>query len=310
MSTATSHLWSEGQKKAYCSLLEIANLFYNVDYKEFEIQARLAPLIVGPSGIGKSTVVREVAKEFGIPCMRLTASNWIVSGAGRDLVPTLLRVHQFVSENDQGILFYDELDKWSGISDWTKHSLGELMDLLDRTPSQPVKNVVWSSGLLQKLRDSFWMVGSGTWQHLWRDTSKPKMGFGANDDDDTIVANVRRLVETTEAIEPELLRRFNRSLIILEPATKTDFRNAAESFGLAKLALELKMPLDFNAAARSGLGARWLEETMAELLLQARREDRTDLFRFRPFVPDNPPDAQDDDESGLGSSFSKWIFPK
>jgi hypothetical protein len=174
------------------------------------------------------------------------------------------------------------------------------MDLLDRTPGQPGKNVVWSTDLTRKLKDSFWMVGSGTWQHLWRDTSKPKVGFGKGDDVEAVVANVRCLVETTEVIEPELLRRFNRNVMVLPPATETDFRHAAEAFGLGKLAAELKLPLDFSAAARSGLGARWLEETMAELLLQARREDRTDLFRFRAFVPNNSPEIEVEDEYELG----------
>lgn len=304
MSTTTSHLWSQGQKQAYVSLLEIADLFFNIDWGDLAIKPRLTPLIIGPSGIGKSTVVREVAKEFGFPYMRLTASNWTPAGV-KDIVPTLLRVHQFISENDQGILAYDELDKVPGDS-WGKHCLGELFDLLDRSPSQPVKNVEWSSDILQKLKHDFWMVGAGTWQQAWRETSKSKVGFGGSDDGDSIVADVRRIVRTTNVIPQELLQRFSvgHHLIVLPPATATDFHDAALHFGLENFAAALKVPLDFHAAARSGLGARWLEETMAELLLQARREDRTDLFRYRAFVPDNSPDVQDEDEFGLGSPFS------
>lgn len=313
MSTTTSHLWSDGQKKAYNSLLEIAHLFFFTDLVDLAIKPRLTPLVIGPSGIGKSTVIREgVAKELGIPYLRLTASNWIVSGVGRDQVPTLLRIHQFISENDQGILHFDELDKFrAGSSDWSHYVLGEVFDLLDRAPSQPVKKTAWTPNILRKLERDFWMVGSGTWQQAWQDTSKSKVGFGNSADANSIVADVRRIVETTDVIPQELLRRFGL-LTVLPPATATDFRNAAATFGLEKLATELKMSLDFNAAAKSGLGARWLEQTMAELLLQARREDRTDLIRFRPFVPDNAPDTEDEDEDerGLGSPFSSWIFPK
>ena len=320
MSTATSHLWSDGQKRAYTSLLEIAELFFFTDWTELTIKPRLTPLVIGPSGIGKSTVVREVAKELGVPFMRLTASNWVPSGSRDE--PTLLRVHQFLNNNDQGIFFYDELDKFRGSNgatssagggEWSASLVGELFDLLDRAPSQPIKNISWSPDILQKLKQDFWMVGSGTWQQAWRDTSKSKVGFGKSDGVGSIVADVRRLVTATDAIPQELLRRFScgkGQLIVLPPATSTDFARAAEDFGIRKLAEAMKIPLDFDAAASSGLGARWLEETMAELLLQARREDRTDLFRYRAFVPDNSQNVQDEDEFGAGSPFSNWIFPK
>ena len=310
MSSNTSHLYSEGQKHAYTSLCEMGDLFFNIDWADLAIKPRLAPLVIGPSGVGKSTVVKEVAKEFGFPCMRVSPSNWVVSGVGKDLVPTLIRVHKFVSENNEGIIHFDELDKFrAGSSDWSQYVLGEVFDLLDRAPSQPVKKLVWNSELIKKL-GRFWYVGSGTWESAWRDTSKSKMGFGNSTDSSSIVSDVRRIVEATDAIPRELLRRFNGRLIVLSPATATDLRNAAENYGLARLASELKVKLDFDAAARSGLGARWLEETIADLLLQARREDRTDLFRFRPFVPDNEPDAREDDESGWDAPFSNWIFPK
>ena len=318
MSTATSHLWSEGQRQAYCSLLEIAELFFFTDWADLAIKPRLTPLVIGPSGIGKSTVVREVAKEVGLPYMRLTASNWVPSGSRDE--PTLLRVHKFLTDNDQGIFHYDELDKFrgsnsngpSGGSEWSGSVVGELFDLLDRAPSQPVRKLSWNLGLLQKLRQDFWMVGSGTWQQAWRETSKSKVGFGKGDDASSIVAEIRRIVATTDAIPQELLRRFNGSngqLIVMPPATATDFARAAEDFGLAKLAEALETSLNFEEAASSGLGARWLEETMAELLLRARRQGRTDLFRYRAFIPDNFPDDHDDDESGLDSPLSNWIFP-
>ena len=295
MSAATSHLWSEGQKKAFKSLLEIGDLFFFTDWADLAIKPRLAPLVIGQSGAGKSHVVREMATELGVPFLRLTASNWVVSGV-KDITPTLLRVHQFISDNDQGILHFDELDKFrAGTSDWSQYVLGEMFDLLDRAPTQPIKDVKWSPDILQKLKHDFWMVGSGTWQQVWLDSAKAKVGFGSVDDSNTLVANVRRSVETTDVIPQELLRRFNRDLIVLPPATEADYRHAAENLGLARLASELKMRLDFAAAARSSLGARWLEETCAQLLLQAKRENRTDLLRLRPYVPENSPGPEDDD---------------
>jgi SpoVK/Ycf46/Vps4 family AAA+-type ATPase len=292
MNDSLSHLWSEGQKAAYCELVEMGTLFFFNDWKPFPIQPRLSPLVVGPSGSGKSHLIRSVSQELGLPCLRLTPSNWIVSGAKG--IPTLYRVYEFIRDNEKGIVACDELDKFQlGQSDWSRYVIGELFDLLDRTLSQPIKEVEWTAEILRKLRYDFLVIGSGTWQQLWTSASKPKLGFGNSDDSPTMTACVRQSVETTDVIPMELLRRFNRHLIVLPPATESDYRIAAERGGLTKLAAELHSPLDFALAARSQLGARWLEEQMAQLLLLARRAGRTDLIGLRPYVPDEPIEPED-----------------
>ena len=257
MSFDTSHLWSQGQKAVYASLCEQADLFLNSDWAHLAIRPRMAPLVIGESGSGKSHLIREVARrEFGLPCLRLTASNWMVSGA-RESTPTLLRVHQFVSENDQGVLHFDELDKFRlGQSDWSGYVVGELFDLLDRAPSQPIKDAAWSSEILHKLKHDFWVVGSGTWQQLWVDASKAKVGFGSQQDGISLLASIQRSVETTEVIALELLRRFNRKLEILAPATEEDYKIAAEDSWLGQARLRTEGPARFCRRCRVSPGGK------------------------------------------------------
>jgi SpoVK/Ycf46/Vps4 family AAA+-type ATPase len=301
MKSPTSQLWSKAQKSAFIELCEVAQLALFGDYFSAPIQPRLTKLVIGPSGIGKSHLIRAVSAEIGVPCMRVTFSNWAVN-AVKDLTPTMAHIHEFISNNERSIIHIDELDKARMGSTWDNCCMGEVFDLLDRTPSQPSKNLEWTRDLLLRLRRDCWVVGSGTWAHLWAQAGKPKVGFREKEDNASLVANVRRAVRTSETVPEELLKRFCSEAIILEPADAEDFRQAAESLGLTKLATELRMPLDYEEAVQSQLGARWLEESMGQLLLQARRYDRTDLIPHRSFEPDTTPSFDDDSEPEIDSS--------
>ena len=298
MNFGTSRYWCESQKLAFDSLTEVADLFFNTEWSNLSIAPGLTPrwsfLLIGQSGIGKSHVIREVAKEFGLPCLRMTPGNW-VPAATRDSTPTLLQVHRFVTDHDSGgILHFDELDKFRGIpgsgspssGDWDKAVALELLDLLDRAPSAPIKSVEWTADVLRSLKRNFLIFGSGTFQQFWTNSSKSKVGFGTPESAQTTVANIRRQIQSGDILAPEILKRFNHSWQILTPPTESEFKLAAESLGLAKWAHDLRMPLDFKEAEKSGLGARWLEETLSQLLLQARRFNRTDLLGPRAYVPD------------------------
>jgi hypothetical protein len=64
-------------------------------------------------------------------------------GSARENTPTLLRIKQFVADNDRGLIHLDEIDKFSGgnlgtsgsSDSWSRFVVGEVFDLLDRTPA-------------------------------------------------------------------------------------------------------------------------------------------------------------------------------
>jgi ATP-dependent protease Clp ATPase subunit len=224
MNQGDPQLWAS-QATAYEILREMGELFYFSDWASLPVKPRLNPLCVGASGVGKSFLVRNLAKSMGIPYLRVTPSSWLVIGSARENTPTLLRIKQFVTDNDRGLIHLDEIEKVSGgisgtgnsgSSDaWSRYLVGEVFDLLDRTPA-PVKGHEWTSDLIHKLQHDFWFVATGTWQHLWRDVAKAKVGFGGQQDTTSIVAEVQRLVATTEVIPQELPPPNARSMTVAE----------------------------------------------------------------------------------------------
>lgn len=289
------HLWSRGQREAFHKLKQMAELFFYTEWPVlYRVEPRLNPLVVGPSGIGKSHLVRALAEDLEMPVLRVTPSSWMLCGA-KDQVSTLSRIHAFVTAEDVGILHIDEGDKFyaNSTGDWPRYVRGEAFDLLDRTIVATHPSVPWNDYSIEKFRRNFMLIGTGTWQTLWDQPAKQALGFGSAQGQQE--RDVSREIRESMQIPTELLRRFNSNIIIIPPATQEDYRDAAAEFGLIKLAVKLKIKLNFAEAAQQALGGRWFEEQFTKLLLIAREKNRTDLFSLRnPFPVEEGPDIDED----------------
>ena len=294
------HLWSHGQELAFAALLEIAGAFFEMDWPDGGLRPRLDPLIVGPTGMGKSHLIRAVARKLELPILRLTYNEWLVTGA-REMPHTLNRVHDFLESNVRGLIHIDELDKFknSHRTDWSTAVHGELFLLLDRSLQQPTRGSSWTPILQSRLRKAFLIIGSGTWQLTWSATAKPAMGFQTS----TAIAPgmMQREIEKSGVIPAELFRRFNSDLIILPPATEADYRRGAAIFDLERMAKGLGIDLDYANAVERGLGARWLEETLALLLRTARKQGKA-LFSPTPAPVPEVSDEPSIDLDNLGET--------
>ena len=284
-------LWSRGQEAAFALLFEMAEAFYCTDWPDSGLRPRLDTMLAGPSGVGKSHVVRAVARKLELPILRLTYNEWLVTGA-REIPYTLARVHEFVEDNKRGLIHVDELDKFKSAhrTDWSTSVHGELLLLLDRSLQQPTRKLSWTPFMQAKLRKSYLIIGSGTWQLTWSENAKPRMGF--QNSASVAPEMIQREIEKSGIIPAELFRRFNSEVIILPPATEADYRNGAAIYGLDRIAHELGVNLDYTQALERGLGARWLEETLARLLRIARKQGKQ-LFPPNPIPVAGPSDEPD-----------------
>lgn len=283
-------LWSSGQEQAFAGLLEMAEAFYETDWPESGLRPRLDPMLAGPSGVGKSHVVQAVGRKLGLPILRLTFNEWLVTGA-KEHPYTLERVHAFIETNRRGFIHVDELDKFKAThrTDWSTSVHGELMLLLDRSVQQPTRGIVWTPFMQAKLRKSFLIIGSGTWQPTWSENSKRKMGF----QNSTNCASelIQHDIEKSGVIPAELFRRFSSELVLIPPANEADYRRGSKLYELDRMARELGVELDYANAVERGLGARWLEETLARLLRIARKQGK------QLFPPTPAPTTETSDES-------------
>lgn len=287
-------MWSDSQRRAFDELIAIGETFFGADWLSLPLRPRFDTLVIGPSGSGKSHLVRAVAEHLNVPCLRVCHGEWIVMGARPHLHPTVQKIAKFIVENERGIIHVDELDKArSGFqADWTIAVFAEIFSLLDRMMPAGSREDSYTEILRHRLRCDFWFLGSGTWQAAWE--KSPPIGFvDPMSQWDSVVLS--RAIRTAGFIPTELLNRFSDTFIFLKPATERDFQNAAEMFGLVRLARELGEKIDFAQAVEENLGARWLEKIHAELLMAAWRRGRRDLLPVR-MPPETEPSREEPDD--------------
>jgi len=226
---------------------------------------RAIPLIVAPSGSGKTALVQHFAGTGKLPMKDFNVATWIISGAKSDPI-TLAEIGRFVREADRGILFIDEVDKLFGTSDWSRSVQQEVFALLDgRTDSFGG----WDEEMRAKFECNFMIVGAGTWQNLYG-KNRRTLGFKETEAGDWSID-----LNAQDVIPDELLMRFNADILYLKPLSVEEFSDRigkiVHEIGLPALSPERQQVLAEQAYA-SGRHNRWLEAYASRMLRkQARR---------------------------------------
>jgi len=222
--------------------------------------ARPIPLIVGPSGSGKSALVRHFAQENKLPMRDFNVGTWVITGAKAEPY-TLGEISRFIEENDRGVLFIDEVDKLFGTADWARSLQQEVFALLDgRTDSF----ISWTDEVRAKFARNFFIVGAGTWQTLYARNRK-NLGFqnGRGCDDWSIDLSEQTM------IPDELLMRFNADVLYLKPLEPEEIAKRITSIvsqsGRGAVSEERLQHLTAKAHA-SGRHNRWLEAFASRIL--------------------------------------------
>ncbi|MBC7980363.1 MAG: ATP-binding protein [Armatimonadetes bacterium] len=249
------------------------------------LKPRTSSLIVGPSGMGKSHLARELAKEAGVPFWEANVASWIVLGAkgGNQTLPSLVT---WIANRKSGLIFLDELDKLTSQGEWTNAIRLEIHDLIDgRLPDGAidvsgttqmeeltddqdkfVRKTLIKSEVEDKLKNSFMIVGAGAWQEAWLSHGQP-IGFHQEQEVKTLAERIERK-QIKKSITPEILQRFRNEILFLDPMTEADYLHAMISLSgrlpvnqrcrFVELAIK-----SIPSAVEDGLGMRVFEEVYA-----------------------------------------------
>jgi hypothetical protein len=224
------------------------------------VAVRNKPLMVGPSGTGKTALVRRLASLERLPLLVINAASWIVYGA-TTTPHTLTVVRRFVSSNPRSIIFIDELDKIAHgeatfSHPWSSAVLAEILATLDA--DKKLGACGWKDSDIEHLRKSCFVCGAGAWQlHAAQARQEKNLSYAD------------RILEEA-GIPEEVLFRFNSSLVEIRPPKESDFRAA-----IRRIRGELSLPnlpateetCLVGEALQSHRGMRWVEQYLADLLI-------------------------------------------
>lgn len=134
---------TQSQTEAHRRIAAMARAFFARPDFPCKIQPRLMPLLFGPTGVGKSSLLRRVAEENDAAFIRTSAGEWVPIGA-RSVRPTVGAILSALADSPSGavVVLVDELDKVCGDSDstWARSVLTEIYATLDR--SIPIESVL------------------------------------------------------------------------------------------------------------------------------------------------------------------------
>lgn len=267
------------QTMAHRRISAMARAFFCRAAAPCSVIPRLAPLLIGPTGCGKSSLLRRVAKDHEATFLRMSVGEWIPMGA-KDVRPTVKTLVDMLAKSPNGlVLFIDELDK-AGLdaSGWTRSTLNEIFAVLDRSfPAAAVEAANSSLGisgeeLEERIQQKLFFAGAGTWQRLW--SNGVSLGFGAGSSRKTQVLDY---IATEKVVPVELLMRFSWPPVLLEYPSPEETITLFDKTGLTRLAEYVGVTLDPAKHDWSRGGMRSLESLAGELLIRQHEQPTASL---------------------------------
>ena len=274
--------FTQSHHAAHETLTVLGQLFYTRQCEHQLIKPRLFPLIVGPTGSGKSHLVERVATEIVADYFKVTRGDWIPQGA-KTARPTMYQIMDRAWSRERVLLHVDELDKFQidfRAGDWGAGISSDLWNILDGkfsfaeylrdTDFGPTKPELES--LTYKVRSSLWIVGSGTWQDLFSQSRKgATVGFLGSAASATVEAHD---IIQAGVIPSELLHRFNNDLLFLKYPTPEETAKLLVSTGLATMAKAQGVTLTPEMIDWNNGGIRALETIATRLSVDLYRKQK------------------------------------
>lgn len=265
---------TESQTAAIATLFSMGRLFFSKERVLPRLSIRPFPLLVGPTGVGKSHLVERAAFRLGANFMRLTRGDWLVTGSKAER-STMFQVLDRLVASERLALVIDELDKFGqslGHGDWGASIASDLWNLLDLrfNTALYLSETTFAAGsalteadLKRKIRESLWIAGAGTWQDVF-EQNRPQSRIGFN----TTVRGVDRdAISASRQINPELLHRFSGDLIFLSYPSLEETEALLVSSGIDALAHKLGIRVSAGDVDWNAGGMRALETLATRLSL-------------------------------------------
>ncbi len=251
-------LLTEAQEAALEKLEALMEVYFSEAGAPSSVQMRIAPLLVAPSGSGKTFLAGLLARRNGLGLFRTSVNEWMVQGSKAN-EPTLALIRDAIDANPQGLVLHvDELDKLFGNDSWNVAQRGEIFCCAG---DREVAGAGWTEKHRAALRARVFIIGSGTWQEIWSRQLNRHRGFS---EPDLSTTNIEKEIRAARVIPDELLFRWG-PMIPIHPYTERDFERIGQLLGLERQFLD---PIE---GARSGLNFRAIELALSQRALAAHR---------------------------------------
>lgn len=275
------------QQHVYKKLSELACLYFTGDFSDLPTQPRLFPLVAGPTGAGKSFLVRTLANEINAHFMRICFGDWLPYGA-RTGTPTMDKIKDALIKYEHVILHLDELDKFRKMFDspWSNCVANDIWTMMDRQfkledpyvlrrPDEQIARKEKGVG------NRLWIVGSGTWQDLFDNSqmqsTKPTLGFAPIPGPTPPLSPLeekQKLIREQDFIPRELIARFHNEVLIIDyPRNTEEITDMLERCGINRLASKLDVTIDPESISFSEQGLRVFESISADLLMKLQKRE-------------------------------------
>ncbi len=263
-------------------VVEMGELFFDARPSGTRLSLRLFPLVVGPTGAGKSMLCKTAATRLGADYYRITRGDWMPRGSknGR---PTVFLILDRLLASRRLVLAVDEADKLDldfskefsaaiGTELWnTLDGYFPVVDYLAETKfgNDPVPTV---EEIERRVRTGLFIVGSGTWQHVFASGAKSAgLGFNAGTGTGQVTLDA---IEKHGSISPELLLRFNSDLVFLNYPSQGETAELLRETGITALADELGIRVTPDDVVWTKGGMRVLETLTTRLTLEKYRRGK------------------------------------